>query len=417
MKRKRWRNLAGLVLLCLLAGCGAPDQPETAAMASATATATASAAKEDSAGDMQDWQPRTSVGDVLIENQKEALFEDFYGDYQEEGGEIAFLTDGILEDEAFNEAIYDGIQLYAMGAGVSFSHYGVGARDPQGYRDAVALAAEKDAKIIVCAGWQFGEAVGSLQEVYPDVSFLMVDGTPVDETGALKDMNPNVHSICFHEEQSGYLAGYLTVLEGYRRLGFIGGKEDPSVVRYGYGYLQGIEAAVQEHGIEDVSVRYWYAGSYEPSREIQETAADWYAAGTEVIFSCGGSLYESVLEAAEETDGLLIGVDVDQSRLSKRVLTSAMKDISHAVVISLDDYYATGAQWSDAFAGKQTRYGIEENCAELPIQDGAWRFANVTKQDYYDVYQRLKKGEAVVSDETGRMPEVSYQVEQKPAEK
>jgi len=48
-----------------------------------------------------------------------------------------------------------------------------------------------------------------------------------------------------------------------------------------------------------VSEKYWYAGPYEPGQEILDKASAWYEDGTEVIFACGGRLYESVVEAAE----------------------------------------------------------------------------------------------------------------------
>ncbi len=338
------------------------------------------------------------------------LLKDPYGDYQETGGEIAFIFDGIIEDESYNEAIYEGIRMYALAAGVSFSHYGTEEDSPKGHVEAIERAISGQAGIIICAGYDFQEAVEELQGEYPEISFLLIDGSSEDSEGGEMKFGKNVHCVSFREEEAGYLAGYMAVLEGYYRLGFLGGKKEPSVIRYGYGYLQGIEDAAQDMGIKDVTVNYYYTGSFLPEQETKEMAQQWYGAGTEVIFACGGSLYEAVLEAAEEKDGLLIGVDRDQSGISKRILTSAIKDIANGVIISLDDYYASGRKWSKDFAGKRVRYGAENRCAGIPVLDTEWRFQKVTREEFLEIYQRIRTGKIKVSDKIDQKPRVNITV-------
>lgn len=237
----------------------------------------------------------------------------------------------------------------------------------------------------------------------------MIDGTLTGSDGGKTKISDNVHYISFKEEESGYLAGYMAVLEGYRKLGFIGGKKDsPAVVRYGYGYLQGINEAAKELELKDISVNYWYSGSFVPDLKAKNMALKWYQEGTEVIFACAGGQYSSVLEAADEADGLMIGVDVDQGPLSERFLTSAIKDISNGVILSLDDYFASGKKWSDAFAGQEVRYGAKDRCTGLPSSDSQWRFKNVTVDVYHEMYKRIRQGElTVLDDASGDMEEKS----------
>lgn len=340
-----------------------------------------------------------------------ALLSDMYGDYKEEGGEIVFIPDGTLIDGIYNENIYDGIRMYALAAGVSFSYYEVEGDTIEDYQKALVHAVDNQARVIVCAGENFQKAVFALQDVYPHVSFLLIDGVPEDISGETKKPADNVHCVTFREEQAGYLAGYMAVMEGYRRLGFIGGVETAPVIRYGHGYLQGIDDAANQMAVADVSVKYWYAGTYEPGQEIQETALAWYEDGTEVIFACGGRIYESVLKAAEDQDRMMIGADMDQCRESECVLTSAVKDIANAVVISLDDYYASGGRWSESFAGQVQRCGAKENCTGLPVLNTEWRFENVTTDDYYKLYHQVRRGEIEVSDMIEERPQVSVTVE------
>ena len=415
MRKKILSGIVGLLLAVSLIGCTSAGQQgaketESASEASSKETSTT----ETSTTEMSTVEtPITEIPifeEPSVEDQKEELLKDSYGDYQREGGEIAFVSDGTIMDGSYNQAIYEGVQMYALAAGVTFSYYLVEENGLEGYQEAITRAVSNQAEIIVCGGYDFGEAVGTLQAVYPEIEFLMMDGVPTDAKGNSVDMENNVHCVTFREEEAGYLAGYLTVMEGYRRLGFIGGEEVPSVIRYGYGYLQGIRDAAEDMDLENVTVDYWYSGSFRIDSEVAAKASEWYANGTEVIFACGGVLYESVLEAAENEGGLLIGVDVDQSALSDRFLTSAVKGLANGVIISLDDYYASGGQWSESFAGQEVRYGIEDNCAGIPVLDTEWRFRNVTVEDFYEVYVRIKQGEVIISDETGEPPQTFFPV-------
>ena len=81
----------------------------------------------------------------------EALLHDMYGDYREEGGEIVFVPDGELMDGIYNENIYNGIRMYALAAGISFSYYEVEDGGPEKYQEAIVHAVDKQAKVIVCA--------------------------------------------------------------------------------------------------------------------------------------------------------------------------------------------------------------------------------------------------------------------------
>lgn len=166
----------------------------------------------------------------------------------------------------------------------------------------------------------------------------------------------NVALITYQEEQAGYLAGYATVKDGYTKLGFLGGIAVPAVVRYGYGFVQGAEAAAEEMGV-DVSMKYWYSGSFTANDDIKARMDSWYADGTEVIFSCGGGIYSSAISAAEASanGGKIIGVDVDQSADGEMVITSATKSLAHSVELALTDCMNNGWQWTDTYAAKETK--------------------------------------------------------------
>lgn len=412
---KAKRIICGVLLLIgILTACGAPASETTAPGAEPTGEPA-----EENVAQAQNEETEGAETTSWRESVKK-MFEDPYGDYSKTGGKIALLTDGDVEDGGYNEAVYNGVRMYALGAGVSFSYYNVNPDEPENYREQMEKAAQDGAEIIVSAGYRFGETVGDLHRAYPQTSFLLVDAVPHNAADEENPMQENVHCILFHEEQAGYLAGYMAVWEGYRNLGFIGGsyvdhtlsesdegyrKKDASVVRYGYGYLQGVDAAAKDLSLDDVLVNWWYADGFSADDTVREKAADWYEDGVQVIFACGGGLYESVLEAADEKDGLLIGVDVDQCRVSERFLTSAVKNIGPAVTDALDSFYAKGG-WSEAEAGQVRRYGVEEGCAAIPVVDTEWRFKEIPITHFFEIYKQIKRGDRTVSDDIVSPPPV-----------
>ncbi len=400
MKRIRL-GLAGLALVCIMAGCGKTAEETASSADDAEGRTEQESEEEEESGsgmEMTSWQESVHK-----------MFEDPYGDYTETGGEIVLLTDGPVEDGGYNEAVYNGVRMYALGAGKSFSYYNADIYEPESYYELMERSAQDGARIIVCAGNTFGGAVGAMQETYPQTSFLLIDSVPHDAEGEELSIADNVHCVLFHEEEAGYLAGYMAVWEGYRRLGFVGGKEEPPVLRYGYGYLQGIDAAAKDLSLDDVTVNYWYADTFLPDIAVREKADGWYGNGTQIIFACGGGLYESVLEAAQNQDGLLIGVDVDQCRVSDRFLTSAVKNIGPAVTDALDSFYANGG-WNEGRAGQVKRYGVDEGCAAIPVVDTEWRFKEIPTTHFFEIYKQMKRGDRTVSDDTSALPQIAVTV-------
>lgn len=95
------------------------------------------------------------------------------------------------------------------------------------------------------------------------------------------------------EELAGYMAGYAAVKLGYKKLGFLGGMSVPAVMRYGYGYVQGADAAATELKLTDVEINYVYGGKFAEDPAIKAAMNTWYANGTQVVFGCGGRVYIS----------------------------------------------------------------------------------------------------------------------------
>ena len=319
--------------------------------------------------------------------------------------EIAFISgEGELDDARFHEGSWEGIAEYADENRITYSYYRPAADTRQAREEAVRTAAKKGAKIIISQGYPFEEVIAHMQNEYPKIQFLMLDAKP-RKSGQKAELASNVHCILFREEEAGYLAGYAAVREGYTRLGFLGGKEIAPVQRYGSGFIQGAEYAAMEMERE-ITLKYQYTDTFLPSDEVQQKSKEWYEEGVQVIFACNGGASVSVMQAAEELDGKVIGVDTDQSAESITVLTSAGKNLKGAVTEALDTLYENGGVWSGKQAGKTITLGAKEEGVGLPQEEEAWRFENFTQRDYRKIYRGLKRGEQEILSGTATMPKM-----------
>lgn len=312
-----------------------------------------------------------------------------------EGSEIALILDvGGVDDKSFNQGIYEAIVDFSAENQTTYTYYKANDTSEESLGTSIELAIKGGAKTVICASYLFETPVYELQTKYPDVNFILVDGSPKDENGN-EYITPNSVGILFKEEEVGFLAGYSIVKEGYRNLGFMGGQALPSVIRFGYGFVQGAQYAAEELAIPsgDINVKYTYVGNFSATPENAAIAASWYNEGTEVIFACGGAMNNSVFKSAEIADAKVIGVDIDQSFESETVITSAIKDVKNATYNLLTSIY------DGSFQGGYTyNLGCASNDVALPMETS--RFEVFTQEDYEAIYQKVTNEEVKVLNDS-----------------
>ena len=324
---------------------------------------------------------------------------------------IAMITDsGDITDESFNQITWETCVAYGKEHGIETEYFKPAEDTDEERINSIDLAIAEGATVVVMPGYLFGPAIAEEQEINPDVTFIgidITDGDVVNLSGEATGVKDNVYICSFEEEQAGYLAGYGAVKDGYTSLGFLGGIAVPAVIRYGYGYVQGINAAAEEMGV-DVNVKYYYGGQFYGDDAITAKMEGWFADGTQVVFACGGGIYTSVVDAAKEYDGKLIGVDVDQhAKLGDICITSAMKGLSEAVNTALADIDA--GSWGD-IAGSNGNFGLEDgDYIGLPTDADSWNFESFTTDEYEEVKGKIKSGEITVdnSSDDATKPTVS----------
>ena len=376
--------LAALMVVGLFAGCAPADNDDTTKAPDST---TAPEGETTQGGDSTEptETPALSADDIPDEMTSED------GKYQ-----IAFVTDvGQLKDKSFNQGTFDGVKLYAAEAGKSYKYYqpagGNEATDDDRY-DAMKLAAENGAEVVVCAGFMQGAALEKAAAEFPEVKFVFIDGWAMGMA--------NVAGICFQEEQCGYLAGYAAVMDGYTKLGFSGGGGGTNAAcnRYGYGFVQGADAAAKELDVKvEMNYSWLYGSSFSASNELQTMAAGWYQTGTEVIFACGGAMFQSISAAASAEDGAVIGVDVDQSYESPAVITSAMKGIGEAAIQALKA--AESEESWTAFIGDGTTsitLGAKDDAVGLPT--ATWSLEGWSVEEYEAMLADIVAGKITIDN-------------------
>ena len=333
---------------------------------------------------------------------------------------IAMITDyGDITDQSFNQTTYEAVKAFAETNGVDYTYY-----KPQGdstaERVAMVDAAVVDGyNVIVMPGFAFGETLAEVADIYPEVKFIALD---VAEGEGGFTATENVFSAVYQEELSGYMAGVAAVKLGYKHLGYLGGMAVPAVQRFGYGFLQGVDAAAKELGIVgDIKVEYVYGNQFYGDADITAVMDTWYGEkGVECVFACGGGIWTSAAEAAAKVGGKVIGVDVDQAAIidaaygEGMTVTSAMKGLAPTVntllsAIILEDNWA-------AYAGKIETLGLvsadpEANYVQIPM--ASTQFAEgFTAEDYTALVAAMFEGTVVVSGDISAFPTTEVAVEQ-----
>ena len=346
---------------------------------------------------------------------------------------VAMVTDyGDITDQSFNQTTWEAVVKFGQDNGVETKYYKPTSNDTAGRVASVELAIAEGYNVVVMPGYAFGGTIAEVSGNYPDIKFIALDvaaGDLLETAVALKgesyDYNPdnwnltdyvhmdNVYCAIYQEELSGYMAGYAAVKLGYTKLGFLGGMAVPAVMRFGYGYVQGVDAAAKELGIT-VDMKYAYGNQFFGDADITAVMDTWYQGGTEIVFACGGGIYTSAAEAAKKVNAKVIGVDTDQAPIidgsygEGMTVTSAMKGLAPTTIDTLTDVVING-NWAN-YAGKIVSLGLvsEDPAANYVQLSATTQFGDAfTEADYAAMVKGMFEGTIKVSNDISAEPAVT----------
>ena len=336
---------------------------------------------------------------------------------------VAMITDyGDITDQSFNQTTYEACKAFAEANGVDFQYFKPAGDNTADRVAMIESAIDQGYNVIVSPGYAFGAAIAETAPKFEDVKFIALDVSAGD-LGEGFVVPANLYCAVYQEELCGYMAGYAAVKLGYKNLGFLGGMAVPAVQRYGYGFVQGVDAAAAELELTDVKLNYAYGNQFFGDADITAAMDTWYAGGTEVVFACGGGIYTSAVDAAKKVEGAkVIGVDVDQAGVIANyaagegadaatvegykalTVTSAMKGLYPATYDTLTDVIVNG-NW-EKYSAKIDTLGLVSaddpaaNYVQIPMESTQWADGAFTQDDYKALVKAMFDGTLTVSNDT-----------------
>ena len=340
---------------------------------------------------------------------------------------VAMITDyGDITDQSFNQTTYEACKAFAETNGVDFQYFKPAGDNTADRVAMIESAIDQGYNVIVMPGYAFGAAIAETAPKFEDVKFIALDVSAGD-LGADFVVPANLYCAVYQEELCGYMAGYAAVKLGYKNLGFLGGMAVPAVQRYGYGFVQGVDAAAAELELTDVKLNYAYGNQFYGDADITAAMDTWYAGGTEVVFACGGGIYTSAVDAAKKVEGAkVIGVDVDQAGVIANyaagegadaatvegykalTVTSAMKGLYPATYDTLTDVIVNG-NW-EKYSAKIDTLGLVSaddpaaNYVQIPMESTQWADGAFTQDDYKALVKAMFDGTLTVSNDIEKAP-------------
>ena len=346
---------------------------------------------------------------------------------------VAMITDyGDITDESFNQTTWEACKAFCEENNIPVQYFKPAGNTTTDRVAMIESAIDQGYNVIVMPGYAFGGAIVEAAPKYKDVKFFALDVAKGDlleagvgAKGEKYDYEPdnwkledyvdmsNVYCAIYQEELSGYMAGYAAVKLGYTKLGFLGGMAVPAVIRFGYGFVQGVDAAAKELNI-NVDLNYVYGGQFSGDVDITAKMDTWYQNGTQIVFACGGGIYTSAAEAANKVGGKIIGVDTDQKPVIDKkygdgiTVTSAMKGLAPTTKDTLKDIILND-NWKN-YAGKIVNLGLVSgsdptlNYVQIPMESTQWAEGKFTQNDYKALVKAMFDGTVKVSNDTKAMP-------------
>ena len=330
----------------------------------------------------------------------------------DESVKVAMITDyGDITDQSFNQTTYEAAKAFCEANGLDFQYYKPGSDSDTDRISSIEKAIDEGFNVIIMPGYAFGPAIQQVAPEFSDITFIALDVSEGDIGDLAANVPANLYCAVYQEELCGYMAGYAAVKLGYKKLGYLGGMAVPAVVRYGYGFVQGADAAAAELGLTDVEIKYVYGNQFYGDADITAYMDTWFAAGTQIVFACGGGIFTSAGEAAAKVGGKVIGVDVDQKGTIDGLygdgitVTSAMKGLAATVNAEL-----TAVNGGKFEGGKVENLGLvgEDPEANFVQIAPSTQFADgFTQDDYKPLVAKMFKGEITVSNAIDAEPAVT----------
>ncbi len=167
--------------------------------------------------------------------------------------DIVLITNGgAVNDDGYNQSAWEGITAYAEENSMTCRYFQPVLEDGkitvENVEKYVSLSAENGAKFIILPGEEFAVSAYEVAAAYPEINFILIDAMPHSADDTTDRFVNNVMSVSFDSAQSGFLAGYISVMNGNTELGYFGEFASKTSANYGAGFVQGAAYAADSLG-------------------------------------------------------------------------------------------------------------------------------------------------------------------------
>jgi basic membrane protein A len=262
---------------------------------------------------------------------------------------IGLVTDiGGLNDRSFNHLAYVGLQQANKRLGVPIRV--LESHSNADYVPNMASLAQQGYALVIAVGFLMHDAVRQVARKFPNTKFMIID-----DAWAKGDPK-NLEGTVFHEEQAGYMVGYLAGLmeKGAKTISSVGGQKIPPVDHYIAGYMAGAKAANPK-----ITVLNGYSQDFVAQDKCKNLALQQIGQGSKVVFQVAGGCGLGALDAAKQKHVWGIGVDADQAYLGSQVLTSAVKRVDVDVFTTINQLRNGYFKSARTFQFKVSNGGID----------------------------------------------------------
>jgi basic membrane protein A and related proteins len=241
---------------------------------------------------------------------------------------------GGFDDKSFNQLSFEGATAAAEELGTEVVD--VQSTSESDYKGNIESLVGESCDTIVTVGFALSAATIESATANPDIDYIIIDDAADADFDGETDA-PNIKPLLYDTSQAAFLAGYLAA--GYTeagKVGTFGGMDFPTVTIFMDGFKQGIDYYNETKG-ENVELVGWdgkkgsFTGGFAADPAAKTTAQNILDQGVDVILPVGGPIYQSAIDAIEDSgeDVALIGVDADfyetDPTTQDLVLTSILK--------------------------------------------------------------------------------------------
>lgn len=308
--------------------------------------------------------------------------------------EIALLTDSEgTNDDSYNQYSYTGVKEYCSSNKVKYEVFTPVDSTIESYLSSIDDAVKCGAKLIICSNPTLSEAVYQAQSRYDDVYFVLVDCIPTSGDGLIKKVSPNVIPLLFDHDESGFIAGYCSVIAGHKNLAVLYNSEDTTESHYYWGYIQGASYAAKELDI-DITIKVKDI-AYEREGYATNFAKNAFASDTEIILTCNNIVRKKVNAQAKKFENRYYVNAGSNANNTSRAYGSVVKNIAAAVHFCIQSYF-DGSE--DILDNGNMILNSANNAIYFELNDDV--ISDFPMDKYNSMYKKLSNGDILIISDT-----------------